>query len=101
MALGGLKWTPDVFYSAEINDTLDAITGHRDEFIEFERVIRRHALIAVSPWIDKKFDIFTHWPIAKDDEIHSNIKKNQKAWRLARLRHLKTVEAQKKYGNSI
>jgi hypothetical protein len=98
--LGGLKWSPDVFYRAEFDDTIDAIVGHKDEFIEFERVMRRHALIAVSPWLDKKFDIFTHWPITKDEEIQSSVKKDQKARRLARLRQLKTIEAQKKYGNT-
>jgi hypothetical protein len=50
------------------------------------------------PWVDKKFNVYKVWPIAKDDEIQSGVQQNQKESRLKRLRQLKHEEAVKKHG---
>lgn len=96
--LGRVKWTPDVFYRATIEDTWFAISGHFKERTDDERIFRRLGMMAVSPYVDKKFDIYKHWPIAGDEEIKQGAKKHQKERMHQRLRELKLRDIKKQHG---
>jgi hypothetical protein len=91
--LGRLKWTPETFYTATYEDSIDAINGHLEEKADDERIARRLGLMAISPYIKEDFDIYKHWPIVGDDQT-----KRQSL--LQRLRDHKLKEQQKKMNGS-
>lgn len=87
---------PDEFLRQDFEDTIIAINGYIEEKIDEERIFRRLGVMAVSPYVDKNFDIYKYWPIANDEELSKGIKDAHHDRLLSKLRRMRLEDQQKK-----